>query len=161
MPAGNKVKTNVIRMLDAMKIPYMEHTYRDDVPLSGTEVAALLNEDASRVFKTLVTTGKSGTHYVFMVPVNAELDLKKAAAAVGEKYVEMLRAADLFPLTGYIHGGCSPVGMKKRFRTVIDESAESVGHIFCSGGRLGCQIEIELSDLRRALPIESAPIAKQ
>jgi Cys-tRNA(Pro)/Cys-tRNA(Cys) deacylase len=161
MPAGNKVKTNAIRMLDAMKIPYKEHTYRDDVPLSGTEVAALLNEDPSRVFKTLVTTGKSGTHYVFMVPVNAELDLKKAAAAVGEKSVEMLRAAELFPLTGYIHGGCSPVGMKKRFRTVIDESAESAGRIFCSGGRLGCQIEIELSDLRRALPVESAPIAKR
>ncbi len=110
MPAGKKVKTNALRMLDAMKIPYIEHIYRDDVPLSGTEVAALLNEDASRVFKTLVTTGKSGTHYVFMVPVNAELDLKKAAAAVGEKSVEMLRATELFPLTGYIHGGCSPVG---------------------------------------------------
>lgn len=159
MPAHN-IKTNAIRMLDSMKIPYKEHTYRDDAPLSGTEVAEILGEDPARVFKTLVTTGKSGTHYVFMVPVAAELDLKKAAAAVGEKSIEMLRAAELFPLTGYIHGGCSPIGMKKRFRTVIDESAESVGRIYCSGGRLGCQIEIELTDLRRVIPVEPAPIAK-
>lgn len=160
MSAQQNIKTNAMRQLDARKIPYQEHTYRDDTPLSGVEVAGLLGQDEARVFKTLVTVGKTGTHYVFMIPVALELDLKKAAAAVGEKSVEMLRMAELFPLTGYIHGGCSPIGMKKRFRTVIDVSAERIGRIFCSGGRLGCQLELELADLRRALPVESAELTR-
>lgn len=160
MSSAKNSKTNALRILDSMKIPYKEHTYRDDAPLSGMEVAEILGEDPKRVFKTLVTVGKSGAHYVFMVPAGAELDLKKAAAAVGEKSVEMLRSAELFPLTGYVHGGCSPIGMKKRFRTVIDESAEELGRIYCSAGRIGCQIEIELSDLRCVIPVESAPVAK-
>lgn len=158
MPEPENAKTNALRMLDAKKIPYLIHTYSDKAPLSGTEVAQIIGEDGTRVFKTLVTTGKSGAHYVFMVPVALELDLKKAAAAVGEKNIEMLRMAELLPLTGYIHGGCSPIGMKKQFRTVIDASAERVGRIFCSGGRLGCQLELELADLRRALPVESADL---
>jgi len=158
--AAQNVKTNAMRRLDALKIPYKEHIYTCEAPMTGVEVAALLGQDEACVFKTLVTTGKSGAHYVFMVPVAQELDLKKAAAYVGEKSVEMLRQSELFPLTGYIHGGCSPIGMKKQFRTVIDSTAEQAGCIFCSGGRLGCQLELALSDLRRALPVEAADITK-
>ena len=104
-------KTNAMRKLDSMKIPYREHYYTDTEALSGVEVAAVLGENPAQVFKTLVTVAKSGAHYVFLVPVAEELDLKKAAAAVGEKAVSMLKAKELLPLTGYIHGGCSPIGM--------------------------------------------------
>lgn len=113
--AKKQVKTNVMRVLDAAKINYNEYTY-DDTCTVGTEVAALLGQPQERVFKTLVTVAKSGAHYVFMIPVAEELDLKKAAKAVGEKAVSMLKAKDLLPLTGYIHGGCSPIGMKNSFR---------------------------------------------
>lgn len=165
MAAQQNIKTNAMRKLDAMKIPYKEYIYPGDAPMSGVEVAALLGQDASRIFKTLVTVGKSGEHYVFMIGAARELDLKKAAAFVGEKSVEMIRQAELLPLTGYIHGGCSPIGMKKQFRTVIDITviditAEHGGRIFCSGGRLGCQLELELADLRRVLPVEEADICK-
>ena len=116
-------KTNAMRKLDAMKIKYNEHTYTDTDAISGVEVAAVLGQEPDKVFKTLVTQGKSKNYYVFMVPVAEELDLKKAAKAVGEKSVEMVKSKELLPLTGYVHGGCSPIGMKKFFTTTIHETA--------------------------------------
>ena len=153
-------KTNATRKLTAMKIPFAEHFYEGDGTLTGQQVAALLGEDEGLVFKTLVTTGKSAKHYVFVVPVGAELDLKKAAAAVGEKSIEMLKAKELLPLTGYIHGGCSPIGMKKQFDTVIHSSVSSLEKMFCSGGRIGYQIELSPADLYKAVPYKTAEIIK-
>lgn len=157
---ADKSKTNAMRKLDSMKIKYKEHYYTDTDAVSGVEVARVLGEDPAKVFKTLVTTGKSGTHYVFMVPVAEELDLKKAAAAAGEKNIEMLKAKELLPLTGYIHGGCSPIGMKKVFRTFIHGTADASETIFCSGGKIGFQIELAPSDLGKVVRIESADIIK-
>lgn len=134
-------KTNAIREVEAARIPFAFRTFECEGAPSGVDVARMLGEDPDRVFKTLVTQAKSGEHYVFMIPVAAELDLKKAASAVGEKAVVMLPARELLPLTGYVHGGCSPVGMKRRFRTVIDETAQLFDTILYSGGRIGCQLE--------------------
>ena len=153
---GKETKTNAMRRLEALKISYKEHYYTD--ALSGTEVAKALGEDPERVFKTLVTVGKSGAHYVFMVPVEKELDLKKAAAFVGEKSVAMIKSKELLPLTGYVHGGCSPVGMKKQFRTIVDESAGKYSTIFMSGGKIGFQMELAPNDLAKAVPIEFGAI---
>lgn len=147
-------KTNVMRLLEQKKVPYTAYYYGDTDAVSGVEVAAVLGEDPARTFKTLVTTAGSGEHYVFMVPVERELDLKKAAKAVQEKNIEMLKAKELLPLTGYIHGGCSPVGMKKRFRTVIDKSAEAFDTILFSGGKIGYQVETTLENLRKIIPVE-------
>ena len=119
--------------------------------ISGVEVAQVLNENPDIVFKTLVTVGKSNQNYVFLVPVAKELALKKAASAVGEKNISMLKSKDLLPLTGYIHGGCSPIGMKKPFKTVIDSSAQNYETIIFSGGKIGYQIEISLEELKKAL----------
>ena len=151
-------KTNVMRTLERLKIPYQEHFYGDTEAVSGVEVAAALGEDPARTFKTLVTVGKSRNHYVFMVPVAEELDLKKAAAAVGEKAIEMIKSKELLPLTGYIHGGCSPIGMKKQFRTVIHETAPSFDTILFSAGKIGYQVECSLEGLRKAVPVECADI---
>ena len=140
-------KTNVCRMLDAKKISYELHTYEPNPKLSGEEIAGILGEDPDAVFKTLVARGKSGAYYVFVVPVNAELDLKKAAKAAGEKSVGMIKQKELLPLTGYVHGGCSPIGMKKKFRTFIHESAKGYGRIFVSAGKVGFQIELAPDDL--------------
>ncbi len=140
-------KTNVMRVLDAKMIAYKSHTYEADPTLSGEDIATILGEDADRVFKTLVTQGKSGTYYVFVVPVREELDLKKAAKACGEKSVAMIKQRDLLPLTGYVHGGCSPIGMKKPFQTFIHSSAKDSGVIFVSAGKVGCQIELSPDDL--------------
>lgn len=141
-------KTNVMRILAQAKIEYAAHSYGDGkTALSGAEVAAELGQDPACVFKTLVTVGRSGEHYVFMIPVLAELDLKKAASAAGEKSVEMIKQKDLLPLTGYVHGGCSPIGMKKPFRTFIDQSAEGQKAIFFSAGRIGAQVEMDPSEL--------------
>ena len=145
-------KTNAMRKLDSMKIPYKEHYYTDTEALSGVEVAQALGEDPSQVFKTLVTVAKSGQHYVFMVPVAEELDLKKAAAAVGEKTVSMLKSKELLPLTGYIHGGCSPIGMKKFFATTIHSSAQEFDTILFSGGKIGFQIELSQEQLKKVIP---------
>lgn len=152
-------KTNAMRQLERKKLDYRVHTY-DGGALSGTEVAYVLRQDVSRVFKTLVTAGKSGQHYVFMVPVAQELHLKKAAAAVGEKSVAMIAQKELLPLTGYIHGGCSPIGMKKQFPTVIDASAPEDGTIFFSGGKVGIQIETTLQALRQIVPLTIADICE-
>ena len=117
-----------------------------------------LNENPDMVFKTLVTVGKSGNHYVFLLPVNKELDLKKAAKSVGEKNVEMIKSKDLLPLTGYIHGGCSPIGMKKFFKTVIHETASKFDKILFSGGKIGYQVEVSLQDLSKVIKYDLADI---
>jgi len=140
-------KTNVMRVLDGKKITYESHLYKPDATLTGEEIAGILGEDADRVFKTLVTVGKSGEHYVFVVPVKGELDLKKAAKACGEKAVAMIKQKELLPLTGYVHGGCSPIGMKKPFKTFIHETAKVYDMIFVSAGKVGFQIGIAPADL--------------
>lgn len=139
-------KTNAMRKLDSMKIDYNEHYY-DPETVNGVEVANVLHQDVAKVFKTLVTVGKSGAHYVFAVPVAEELDLKKAAAVVGEKSVAMVKSKELLGLTGYIHGGCSPIGMKKQFVTFIHETALLYDKMFVSAGKVGFQIELAPSDL--------------
>ena len=128
--------------------------------MSGTEVAEALGEDPEMVFKTLVTVGKSKTNYVFVVPVNKELNLKKAAQSVGEKSIEMLKSKELLPLTGYIHGGCSPIGMKKQFRTVIDKSAAEKERIIFSGGKIGYQVEMMLKDLEKVIRFQLEDVAE-
>ncbi len=140
-------KTNVMRVLDGKKIPYESHTYKPDATMTGEEIAAILGEDSEKVFKTLVTQGKSGAYYVFVVPVKEELDLKKAAKASGEKAVSMIKQKELLPLTGYVHGGCSPIGMKKQFPTFIHETAEGFDKVFVSAGKVGYQIELSPEDL--------------
>lgn len=150
-------KTNAIRMLDKQKAAYQVHTY-DGGALSGVEVAAVLQQEPARVFKTLVTIGKSGGHYVFMIPVAEELDLKKAAKSVGEKFIEMLPQKELLPLTGYIHGGCSPIGMKKQFPTVVHETAANFDRIFFSAGKIGMQIETSPAVLERAVRLTYADV---
>ena len=144
-------KTNVMRILDQKKIKYVSHCYADTDAISGEEVATVLGQDSNRVFKTLVTIGNSNSYYVFLVPVNKELDLKKAAKAVGEKNISMIKSKDLLPLTGYIHGGCSPIGMKKSFKTVIHASAADFDTIIFSGGKIGYQVELSLDDLKQVL----------
>ena len=135
-------KTNAMRLLDASNISYIEHEYDPEKALSAKEVANIMNQDVEQVFKTLITVGKSKEHYVFVVPGEGELDLKKAAKVSGEKFIEMIPQKDLLPLTGYIHGGCSPLGMKKKFKTFIDETAQLFDTIFVSGGKRGLQIEV-------------------
>ena len=135
-------KTNVMRLLEQKKLLYTPHDYLATGAVSGVEVAAALGEPPERVFKTLVTTGASGGHYVFVIPVAEELDLKKAAKAVGEKSIAMLPQKELLPLTGYIHGGCSPIGMKKLYPTFIDESAQLFDTICVSAGKIGAQVEL-------------------
>lgn len=154
-------KTNVMRVLEQHKIDYESYSYGDGVTAaSGTEAADILGKDPLTVFKTLVTVGRSGQHYVFIVPVCFELSLKKAAETVGEKSIEMIKSRELLPLTGYIHGGCSPIGMKKLFPTVVDESARDCPKILFSGGRIGFQVEIRPSDLEKVIPIKYADIVE-
>ncbi len=148
----NEEKTNVMRVLDAKKIEYKSYNYVDSGVVSGTDVARVIGHDPDRVFKTLVTEGASKKNYVFLVPVEKELDLKKAAKTVGEKSVAMIKSKELLPLTGYIHGGCSPIGMKKQFKTVIDSSAENYETIFFSGGKIGFQVEVAVKDLDKCIP---------
>ena len=144
-------KTNVMRLLDGRKIPYVARYYADTQETDGMLIAKRLGEAPERCFKTLVTVGKSGKNYVFMVPVCNELDLKKAAVAVNEKSIEMIKSKELLPLTGYIHGGCSPIGMKKPFITVINDTAASFDTIYFSAGKIGFQVELALSDLEKMI----------
>lgn len=153
-------KTNAVRLLTQKKLAFQTHDYTDSGAVSGLEVAQALGQEPQRMFKTLVTEGRSGAHYVFLVPVAGELDLKKAASAVGEKSVAMIKSKDLLPLTGYIHGGCSPVGMKKFFPTMIDQSAAQFDTIFFSGGRIGLQIETSLTELEKVIRFRLADIAE-
>lgn len=143
-------KTNVMRILDKAGIPYKANRYEGAV--SGEEVAAALGQNPAMVFKTLVTVGKSGQHYVFVIPVNRELDLKKAAAAAGEKSVAMIKSKELLPLTGYVHGGCSPIGMKKAFPTYLDASASKFPSILFSAGKIGLQLEANPGDIQKIIP---------
>ena len=154
----SEVKTNVMRILEKQKIPYKHYCYEGTGAVNGVEVAAALNEDANRVFKTLVTVSKSRHYYVFMIPVAEELNLKKAAAAVKEKDVEMLKQKELLPLTGYIHGGCSPIGMKKQFPTVVHASAQDYETIIYSAGKVGYQVETSLADLQKIINCTTADI---
>lgn len=152
-------KTNVMRVLEQKKIPYKAHFYADTEAVAGLEICAVLGEDPAQTFKTLVTVGKSGTNYVFVVPVDSDLDLKKAAEAVSEKNIEMIKNKELLPLTGYIHGGCSPIGMKKFFRTVIDDSALLFDTIYFSGGKIGYQVEVDPKNIEKAIKVEFKNIA--
>ncbi len=154
----SEVKTNVMRILEKQKIPYKHYCYEGTGAVNGVEVAAALNEDVNRVFKTLVTVSKSRHYYVFMIPVAEELNLKKAAAAVKEKDVEMLKQKELLPLTGYIHGGCSPIGMKKQFPTVVHASAQDYTTIIYSAGKVGYQVETSLADLQKVINCATADI---
>ena len=147
----NIEKTNVMRLLEQKKIPYNSYEYQCDEAISGIEVAEKLNKDYDTVFKTLVTIGASKIYYVFMVPVHKELDLKKAAKAVKEKSICMIKSKDLLPLTGYVHGGCSPIGMKKQFVTTIDLSAKKFDSIIFSGGKIGYQVQVNLDDLSKII----------
>ncbi len=151
-------KTNVMRVLDSRKIPYVPHFYEADPALTGADIAGKLGEEAERVFKTLVTAGKPGKYYVFVIPVTGELNLKKAAATAGEKSVSMIHQKELLPLTGYVHGGCSPIGMKKAFPTFLHQSAENMERIYVSGGKVGCQIELAPADLQNLTKLRYADL---
>lgn len=153
-------KTNVMRLLEQNGIAYTAHLYTDTDAVGGMDVAAALNEEPERVFKTLVTVGASKQNFVFVIPVNAELHLKKAAQAVGEKSIEMIRTKELLPLTGYIHGGCSPIGMKKLFKTVVDETAQLFDTIMYSGGKIGYQVETSPADLEKMIPVVYVDLTK-
>ncbi|MBR2121348.1 MAG: Cys-tRNA(Pro) deacylase [Lachnospiraceae bacterium] len=151
-------KTNVMRILDRMKIGYTAHTYEPDATKSGEEIAAILGEESAMVYKTLVTRAASGQYYVFVIPVTEELDLKAAAKAAGEKSVSMIKQKDLLPVTGYVHGGCSPFGMKKEFPSFIDSSAADLDRIFVSAGKVGFQIELAPEDLIRGAKLTTAKL---
>lgn len=148
--AKANVKTNAMRILETARIPYTVHTYEPGDQIDGVSVANKLGQDVARVFKTLVTKGKSGGYFVFVIPVAEELDLKAAAASVGEKSVEMIHVKDINRVTGYIRGGCSPVGMKKAYPTVIDKRAEALPTVIVSGGKIGFQVELTPEDLAKA-----------
>ena len=154
-------KTNVMRLLGQKKVPFeaLQYEVKETVP-SGVEAAEILGVDPAGVYKTLVTTGHSRNHYVFVIPVAQELDLKKAAVACGEKSIEMLKAKELLPLTGYIHGGCSPIGMKKPFDTWLDESARSQEKIVFSAGKVGFHVQVSPADLPKILAFQFANLCK-
>lgn len=154
----DKNKTNVMRLLDAKKISYKSYDYENTSAISGTEVAAAMGQDPKQVFKTLVTVGKSRRNYVFVIPVEEELDLKKAAAAAGEKSIAMIKSKELLGLTGYIHGGCSPIGMKKAFPTFLDETAKNFATIIFSAGKIGHQVEVSPGDLQKMIRLQFADL---
>lgn len=153
-------KTNAMRLLDAAGVKYEEFEYDASLGISGTDVARTLNEDERIVFKTLVTETNKGEHFVFIVPVAMELDLKKAAKAAGAKKIDMLKQKDLLPLTGYVHGGCSPIGMKTRLGTFIDASAMDQEYIYVSGGKIGLQIKLSPADLVKITDATAIDIVK-
>ena len=157
-----EAKTNAMRMLDRGKIPYTVHTYdHSDGKIDGVSVAAKVGIDPERVYKTLVTRGSGGGYFVFVIPVALELDLKKAARAVGEKSVAMIRVDEINKVTGYIRGGCSPVGMKKQYPTVFDRRAEALPAIVVSGGRIGTQVEVEPGALMAAVGAKTAELTME
>ena len=160
MSKHKEEKTNVMRTLEQKKIAYTPHEYPADGPVDGVSVASYLNQDPEQVFKTLVTKGAGGGYYVFDIPVAENLDLKKAAKAVGEKSIAMLPQKELLPLTGYIHGGCSPIGMKKPFPTVLHESAADCETIYVSAGKIGYQVQLSPGDLQKMLPLKLCDVIK-
>ena len=143
------IKTNAMRILDKNRIPYQVNTYECEEFIDGIHIADMLGQSYDQSFKTLVTVGKSGEHYVFAIPINRELDLKKAAKAVGEKSVEMIHVKDINQITGYIRGGCTPIGMKKNYVTVLHSSIRTLDEVIISGGRIGSQIQMKPDDLIR------------
>ena len=151
-------KTNVMRILDKKKIKYTSYSYVNTDAISGVEVASVLGQDPKQVFKTLVTAGKSKNYYIFVIPVEKELDLKKAAKSVGEKSIEMIKSKDLLPLTGYVHGGCSPNGTKKQFITTIDISVKDLETFIFSAGKIGYQVELSLDDLKKVIRVQLADL---
>ncbi len=151
-------KTNVMRILDQKKIAHLEHHYESGSAISAVEVAEALGMDPAKIFKTLVTVGASKEHNVFVIPGAEELDLKKAAKAAGEKSIAMIPAKELLPLTGYIHGGCSPIGMKKPFKTFIHETAAELPAIVFSAGKIGYQVELSLADLQKVIWVTPADL---
>lgn len=158
MAKNKEEKTNVMRTLEQKKIPYTAHAYDPEGPIDGVSVAQTLGQPPERVFKTLVTKGASGAYYVFDIPVAENLDLKKAARAVGEKSIAMLPQKELLGLTGYVHGGCSPVGMKKQFPTVFHETAAENDTICVSAGKIGYQVECDPKALLTLLRAGTADI---
>lgn len=158
MAKNKEEKTNVMRTLDQKKIPYTAFSYDPSGPIDGVSVAAETGLDAAGVFKTLVTKGASGAYYVFDIPVAENLDLKKAAKAVGEKSIAMLPQKELLPLTGYVHGGCSPVGMKKQFPTVFHETVNELELIAVSAGKIGHQVQVKPDDLLTLLRAKTADV---
>lgn len=151
-------KTNVMRILDSKKIAYTPLCFETEVAVSGSEMADRLCIPHESTFKTLVTISASRKNYVFMIPVDKELDLKKCAKAVNEKSIEMIKSKELLALTGYIHGGCSPIGMKKLFKTIVDKSAESFETIVYSCGKIGCMVQTSPKDLKKLVPYLTADI---
>ena len=143
------IKTNAMRILDKNRIPYQVNTYECEEFIDGIDIADMLGQSYDQSFKTLVTVGKSGEHYVFAIPIDRELDLKKAARAVGEKSVEMIHVKDINQITGYIRGGCTPIGMKKNYVTVLHSSIRTLNEVIISGGRIGSQIQMKPDDLIR------------
>lgn len=153
-------KTNTMRILDSKKIEYKSYCYADTDAVAGIDVVEVLGEDPNQAFKTLVTKAASNNYYVFVVPVSAELDLKKAAKSVNEKSIEMIKQKELLPLTGYVHGGCSPIGMKKPFKTVIDISSKNFETIFVSAGKIGYQVEMKVEDFAKVIRVDFADITR-
>ena len=158
MAKKKEEKTNVMRVLEQQGIPYTPHTYPADGPIDGVSVAGYLGQDVEQVFKTLVTKGASGSYYVFDIPVAENLDLKKAAKAVGEKSIAMIHQKELLPLTGYVHGGCSPVGMKKQFPTVFHETVNGLETVTVSAGKIGHQVQVRPGDLLALLRAKTADV---
>lgn len=158
MAKNKEERTNVMRTLDQKKIPYTAFSYDPNGPIDGVSVAAETGLDAASVFKTLVTKGASGAYYVFDIPVAENLDLKKAAKAVGEKSIAMLPQKELLPLTGYVHGGCSPVGMKKQFPTVFHETVNDLELVAVSAGKIGHQVQVKPDDLLNLLRAKTADV---
>lgn len=156
-----KNKTNVMRILDSKNIDYKFYNYEADATLTGVDVAHKLNKDENTVFKTLVTVGKSKEHYVFVIPVNKELDLKKASKSVSEKSISMVKSKDLLALTGYIHGGCSPIGMKKPFRIVFHDTVNELDTITFSAGKIGYQVELMVKDISKIIDYSTEDICTE
>lgn len=156
-----ETKTNVMRVLESHKADYKSYNYIGTNALSGAEVAAALGQNPHQVFKTLITVSpKSKNHHVFMIPVEKELDLKKAATAVSEKNIEMIKSKELLPLTGYVHGGCSPIGLKKSFPVIIDITAQNFATIIFSAGKIGYQVETSLTELQKVIDFQLAALTE-
>lgn len=155
-----ELKTNAMRILDRLKIPYTYQTYECDEFTDGIQTADQMGLNHELVFKTIVTTGKSGAHYVFVIPIEEEIDFKKAARAAGEKSLEMLPLKELTQVTGYVRGGCTSIGMKKKFPTIIQESAEKHEQIYVSGGKIGMQLCLAPEDLKRAADAEFGDVIR-
>lgn len=158
MAKNKEIKTNAMRILDRMKISYAHYTYECEAFIDGMQIVEKLGLDPQKVYKTLVTEGTAGEYFVFVIPVAAELDLKKAARAAGRKSLSMIHVKDINRITGYVRGGCTAIGMKKQYAVVIDASAEQLARIVVSGGRIGSQIELSPADLAKASGARFAPV---